>query len=185
MQDEEEDLSRLKQLIRDRAVKVRESGFVLASGRRSNLYVDLRKVTQDPAGINLIGRLVLSRIREVSPESEYVGGLETASIPIATAVSLLSASSSKPLSAFWVRKKPKDHGLENRIEGNLLKGASVVIVDDTVTTGVSSLQAVEAVREAGAKISYAIAVVDRGAETNFKNAGIPFTYLFSEADIAK
>ncbi|MHB8567672.1 MAG: orotate phosphoribosyltransferase [Nitrososphaerales archaeon] len=175
---------KLLSLIKQRAVEVREQGFLLASGIRSNLYVDLRRISQDPMGINLTGRLVLSKIREIAPSARFVGGLETGSIPIATAVSLLSLEAGPPISAFWVRKKQKDHGLENMIEGNLEPGRDAVIVDDTVTTGGSSLQASEAVKHFGARVILAIAVVDRGARGNFESAGIPYFSIFAENDLS-
>ncbi|MHB1908053.1 MAG: orotate phosphoribosyltransferase [Nitrososphaerales archaeon] len=180
--------SRLKtellKLIVARAVEIRETPFTLASGNASNLYVDLRRITQDPLGINLIGKLMLNAIYEFAPESEFVGGLETGSIPISTAVSLLSLDHKK-LGAFWVRKKMKDHGLQNLIEGNLRKGARAVIVDDTITTGGSSLQAIDAVRAFGVNVSCAVGVVDRGASNNFEKAGIPYHYFFTEKELQK
>lgn len=178
-----DELLKLKQLIVSGAIETRKEEFVLASGLRSNLYVDLRRITQDPEGINLIGNLVLSKIREVSPSAEYVGGLETSSIPIATAVSLKSYGTTHSLKAFWVRKKPKNHGLENLIEGNLRKGGKVVIVDDTVTTGGSSLQAAQAVNNFGARIVQAIGIVDRGAKEGFRKAGIPYFAFLTEQDL--
>ena len=177
--------SRLLNLISTRAVEVRKEEFTLASGKRSNLYVDLRRITQDPEGINLIAHLVLGKIKEIAPEARFVGGLETGSIPIATAVTLLSNSETSKLRAFWVRKKQKDHGLENLIEGNLEKGGKAVIVDDTVTTGGSSFRAIEVVKDFGAQVIQAIAIVDRGASSNFRNAGVPYFAFFSEADLAK
>ncbi|MGI0090368.1 MAG: orotate phosphoribosyltransferase [Nitrososphaerales archaeon] len=177
--------TRLLELINLKSVEKREKGFTLASGIMSNLYVDLRKVSLDPEGINLIGSLVLEKIRELAPEVEFIGGLETGSIPILTAVSLLSQNDPKPLRAFWVRKKQKDHGLQNTIEGNLEAGAQVVIVDDTVTTGGSSFQAVSAVNDFGASVAQAIAIVDRGAKSNFERAGIPYFSFFSEKDLSK
>ncbi|MDG6998678.1 MAG: orotate phosphoribosyltransferase [Nitrososphaerota archaeon] len=175
--------SRLKDLIVARAIEFRSTEFILASGQKSNMYVDLRRITQDPEGINLIASLISKEIAKLAPKAISVGGLETGSIPIATAVCLKSFGSQSPLSAFWVRKKQKDHGLQNLIEGNLKPGAKVVIVDDTVTTGGSSLQAVEAVRAFGAEVVLAISVVDRGADYNFKKAGIPYYALFSEGDL--
>ena len=175
---------RLRKLIVSKAVETSEEGFTLASGLRSNLYIDLRKITQDPLGINLIGNLVLNKIEEIAPITDAVGGLETGSIPIATAVSLLSLKRNKPIAAFWVRKRQKDHGTQKKIEGNLLKGSSVVILEDTVTTGGSSLLAVESVREFGAKVVHAVAVVDRGGSQAFLRSGVPFFAFFSEADIA-
>jgi orotate phosphoribosyltransferase len=177
------DLLRLKQLIISRAVETKSEGFVLASGKRSNLYIDLRRITQDPEGINLVGKLVLSKVHELSPDAKFVGGMETGAIPITTAVCLLSQNTPKPLRAFWVRKKQKDHGLQNMIEGNLEKGGSVVILEDTVTTGGSSLQAAAEVKNFGARVVQAIAVVDRGGKLNFERDGIPFFSLLSESDL--
>ena len=173
----------LRRLIIEKAIRKSDVGFILASGRRSNLYIDLRKITQDPQGINLIGRLLLNKIQEIAPESDCVGGLETASIPISTAICMLSFSAKKPLVAFWVRKQEKDHGLRNRIEGNLQRGAKVAIIEDTVTTGGSSLQAIEAVRESEAIVIQALAVVDRGGAESFRKVGVPFIALFTENDL--
>ena len=183
----ESDFERLRSLIASRAVEVRPEGFVLASGIRSSLYIDLRRITQDPEGINLAGRMVLSKIREMFPEARFVGGLETGAIPISTAVTMLSFSADHKgeLSAFWVRKKQKDHGLQNMVEGNLDKGGLAVIVEDTATTGGSSLQAVEEVRRFGAEVLGVIAVVDRGAAKNLEKAGVKFVSLFKEEDLAK
>ena len=167
------------------AIETKETGFTLASGRTSNLYIDLRRLTQDPVGINLIGELILDKIEELAANAEYVGGLETASIPVSTAVSLLSLNRRNRLKAFWVRKQPKDHGLQNKIEGNLARGAHVVILEDTTTTGGSSLKAVEAVREFGAKVVQVIAVVDRGAKEAFQGESIPFFAFFTESDLLR
>ncbi len=174
----------LRNLIASRAIEKRDSGFKLASGKVSSLYIDLRRITQDPVGINLIGRLVLDVIEELAPEAQFVGGLETGSIPISTAVCLLSLNSKKPLQAFWVRKSTKDHGLQNRIEGNLVHGGKAVIVDDTITTGGSSLQAVEAVRDAGANVLLAIGVIDRGAKEKFDKLHVRYQSLYSEVDFS-
>jgi orotate phosphoribosyltransferase len=184
MDSENEERNRLLSLIRERAVEIRKEGFILASGRTSNMYVDLRRITQDPEGINLIGRLVLSRIRELAPRAKCVGGLETGSIPIATAVSLLSLSSGNPpLKAFWVRKKLKDHGMQNLVEGNLEKGSEVVVLDDTVTTGGSTIQAIEAVRQFGSSVVQAISIVDRGGSDAFKKVAIPYYAFFSDEEL--
>jgi orotate phosphoribosyltransferase len=181
----EEKQKRLLELIIRKAVEKRGAGFVLASGIKTSLYVDLRRVTLDPEGINLIGSLVLKKIGEIAPAADCVGGLETGSIPISTALALLSLNERTPLSAFWVRKKQKDHGMQNLIEGNISKKSIVVLVDDVITTGGSTLQAASAVKEFGAKIAYAIGIVDRGAAENFEKAGIPYFAFFSEKDLVK
>ncbi len=177
--------NRLLELIIEKAVEKKAEGFVLASGIKSNLYVYLRKISLDPEGINLVGSLILAKTRELAPEATCIGGLETGSIPISTAVALLSQNDSRPLKAFWVRKKLKDHGMQNMIEGNLEKGAKAVVVDDVITTGGSSFQAATAVKEFGAKVIQAITIVDRGAAENFRKAGIPYFAFFSEKDLAK
>ena len=174
----------LLDLIRIKGVEKKSEGFTLASGKISNLYIDLRRINLDPVGINLVGKITLRKIRELATEATHVGGLETGSIPISTAVTLLS-NGDHPLVGFWVRKQTKDHGLKNLIEGNLTKDSNAVIVDDVVTTGSSSLQAVKAVREFGAKVVQVIAIVDRGAAENFKKEGIPYFAFFEENDIAK
>jgi orotate phosphoribosyltransferase len=178
-------LEELRTLIVNRAVERKAEGFTLASGKISTLYVDLRRLTQDPRGISLIGKLVFDKIVELAPYAEFVGGLETGSIPIATSVCLLSAGTPRPLGAFWVRKSVKDHGLQNRIEGNISKGGKVVIVDDTITTGGSSIQAAQAVRDFGAEVVLAIGIIDRGAKENFQNAKIPYYAFFDEQDISQ
>jgi orotate phosphoribosyltransferase len=182
--DSESHREELKALIVSRAVERKDQGFKLASGKMSTLYIDLRRLTQDPGGINLIGELTLQKIRQLAPNSEFIGGMETASIPISTAVCLLSAKSSQPIGAFWVRKTAKDHGMQNRIEGNIRKGAKVVIVDDTITTGGSSIQAADVVKQYGAEVVLALAVIDRGAGENFRAAQIPYGFIFSEGEVS-
>ena len=173
----------LRKLIVSRCIEIKKEGFTLASGKVSNLYIDMRRLTQDPLGINLIGRLVLDKIYELAPDADCVGGLETGSIPIATSVSLLSLNQKKELKAFWVRKHQKDHGLQNLIEGNLNKGNNAVIIDDTITTGGSSLIAADAVRDFGARVLYAIGIVDRGATENFRKSQLPYFAFYSESDL--
>ena len=174
---------KLLDLILKKAVERRAEGFTLASGIKTNLYIDLRRITLDPEGINLIGSLVLKKIRELAPSADCVGGLETGSIPIATALALLSSRQAKPLEAVWVRKKQKDHGMQNLIEGNISKNSTVVLVDDVITTGASTLQAAGQVRQLGAKIVYAIGIVDRGALENFKKEEIPYFTFYNEKDL--
>lgn len=176
----------LRKLIVSRCVEFRDAGFTLASGKVSNLYIDLRLLTQDPVGIYLIGKMVLEKIYELAPEADCVGGLETGSIPIATSVSLLShLGKGKQLNAFWVRKRIKDHGMQNLIEGNLPKGSTAVVVDDTITTGGSTLQAIRAVKDSASVVTYAIGMIDRGASQNFKNEDVPYYFFFEENDLTK
>jgi len=143
----------LKQLLKDTgAVKTGE--FTLSSGKKSNLYVDCRKVTLHPKGAKLIGKLVLEKIKALKVDA--VGGLTLGADPIIGAVITLS-----DIPGFIVRKKTKEHGTQQRIEGLLEKGWKVAIVEDVATTGASALQAIEAAEAAGAKVVKVISVVDR------------------------
>ncbi len=134
------------------AVKTGE--FVLSSGKKSNFYVDCRKVTLHPQGAKLIGKIILDKIKALKVDA--IGGLTLGADPITSAVVTLS-----DLPGFIVRKKAKEHGTQQKIEGLIGSGWSVVIVEDVATTGASALQAIEAAEAAGAKVVKVIAVVDR------------------------
>ena len=139
-------------LIKTGAVKTGE--FVLSSGKKSNFYVDCRKVTLHPQGAKLIGKIILEKIKGLKVDA--IGGLTLGADPITSAVVTLS-----DIPGFIVRKKAKEHGTQQRIEGLIERGWNVVIVEDVATTGASALQAIEAVEAAGAKVVKVIAVVDR------------------------
>jgi orotate phosphoribosyltransferase len=136
-----------------------------------------------PEGAYLIGLLVTEAL--AGETFDLVGGLEMGAVPIVTAVAAVSHSKGRPLPAFFVRKATKDHGTKSLVEGlprgQTLKGKRVVIVDDVVTTGGSSMKAVDAVRMEGAEVVRVIAIVDReeGAAETFANAGLPFTALIT------
>ncbi len=134
------------------AVKTGE--FVLSSGKKSNFYIDCRKVTLHPQGAKLIGKIVLDKIKGLKVDA--VGGLTLGADPIVGAVITLG-----DIPGFIVRKKEKEHGTKQKIEGHIEKGWSVVIVEDVATTGASALQAIEAVEAIGAKVAKVISVVDR------------------------
>jgi orotate phosphoribosyltransferase len=156
-------ISELRQLLKETgAVKTGE--FTLSSGKKSNFYIDCRKVTLHPRGAKLIGRLVLEKIRGLKVHA--VGGLTLGADPITGAVVTLG-----DIPGFIVRKKEKEHGTRQKIEGIIEPGWNVVIVEDVATTGASALQAIEAVESIGAKVVKVIAVVDReeGAKDALKN----------------
>ncbi|MBV8300654.1 MAG: orotate phosphoribosyltransferase, partial [Candidatus Dormibacteraeota bacterium] len=134
--------------------------FVLTSGRRSDYYVDGKQVTLLGRGVYLVALAVLDRCRELGVSA--VGGLTLGADPIAAAVAALSGAGESPVDAFIVRKEAKSHGTGAAIEGPPLHaGQRVVLVDDTLTTGGTFLQAAAAVRTAGAVVVEAICVVDR------------------------
>lgn len=138
--------------------------FTLSSGKKSDFYVDCRKISLHPEGSRLIGKIILDKIKDIKVDS--IGGLTLGADPITSAVVTLSN-----IPGFIVRKKEKEHGTKQKIEGHIQPGWNVVIVEDVATTGASSLQAIEAVEAAGAKVVKVIPVVDReeGAADTLKN----------------
>jgi len=149
--------------------------FVLSSGRRSNYYIDARRTTMSSAGLDIIGRLGLVTIRELEWRASSIGGLTLGADPVAFAIALASVKSPPALDAFTIRKAPKTHGTRQLIEGCLSAESHVVVVDDVFTTGGSALQAIGAVRAAGATPVGVLAVVDReeGGLEAIRKAGVP------------
>jgi orotate phosphoribosyltransferase len=138
--------------------------FILSSGKKSNYYIDCRKITLHPEGSRLIAKIILEKIKGLKVDA--IGGLTLGADPITSSVVAIS-----DLPGFIVRKKEKEHGTKQKIEGHLQPGWNVVIVEDVSTTGASALQAIEAVEAAGAKVVKVISVVDReeGAAEGLKN----------------
>ena len=138
--------------------------FTLASGKKSTFYIDCRKATLHPQGAKLIGRIILEKIKGLPVDA--IGGLTLGADPITSTVVALSE-----IPGFIVRKKEKEHGTKQKIEGHLQPDWKVVVVEDVATTGGSALQAIEAIEAAGAKVIKVIAVVDReeGAAAALKN----------------
>jgi orotate phosphoribosyltransferase len=146
---------------------VRHGDFVLSSGARSKYYVDCKLTTLDPRGAWLVGEVMHSIISREAAKYETrvdaVGGLTMGADPIALAVGIYSyfAKDCPPLQTFIVRKTPKSHGQAKLIEGNFKPGDSVVVIDDVVTKGDSTIKAIEAVTQAGGKIAFVAVLVDR------------------------
>jgi orotate phosphoribosyltransferase len=165
-------------LVRARGYRWRSEPFELASGELSHDYIDGKRAVGHGDGLRLVAAAALNVIRE---EFDAVGGLTMGADPIAHAIAY-----AKPSDWFSVRKQPKGRGLNRWIEGSELGGNSrVVIVDDVVTTGGSALSAYERVRETGATVVAAIALVDRGeAATNlFGSRGVPYYKLVTYRDL--
>jgi orotate phosphoribosyltransferase len=179
--------ARLFEIIRDRSFGYGD--VTLASGRKSHYYFNLKPTMLDAEGAALLAELTLDAF--AGERVDYVGGLEMGAVPIAGAIAQLSFLRGKPISAFFVRKKPKDHGAKLAIEGlapgETLQGKRVVVVEDVTTTGGSALKAIEAVRDAGAEVVLVLTLVDReeGADETFKAAGLPFRALFRSAEFLK
>ena len=155
----------------------------LASGKEADYYVDLRRVTLDGRAAPLVGQVMLDLTEDLTYDA--VGGLTLGADPVATAMMHAAATRGRRLDAFVVRKEAKAHGLQRRIEGPDVAGRRVVVLEDTSTTGGSALQAVAALREAGAQVVGVAVVVDRstGAAEAIEAAGLPYRYAFGVDDL--
>ncbi len=173
---------RLLELLRTRSFQERE--VTLSSGLKSNFYIDCKQVSLDAEGAALIGDLFHQIIDEVAPKAIAVGGLTMGADPLATATSILSFQLGRPRAAFLVRKEPKGHGTGQWVESTKLpEGAPVVILEDVITTGASTLRAIERARGAGLVVLHAVCLVDRlegGREAVVSET--PLTTLFTRRD---
>ena len=133
--------------------------FKLVSGGVSNFYFNCKPTMLDPEGKELIGRLIFTKIQHL--EIAGIGGLELGSVPISGAVSLISQLEGRPIKEFIVRKEKKDHGMPAKVEGEFVAGDQVVVVDDVITTGGSTIKAIEAVQKLGLKVTKVLVLVDR------------------------
>ena len=172
-------------LLAQRSVK--RGQFTLASGKTSEYYIDARLTTMSPEGLSLIGPLGLSTLESAGWQVDSVGGLTLGADPISYAMSYASASSSRPVRAFTVRKEIKAHGAGKRIEGPFKEGDHVAVIEDVITTGGSALQAIEAIRNAKGIVSGVLALVDReeGGRDAIENAGIRVIALATASELVK
>jgi orotate phosphoribosyltransferase len=175
--------ARLAALLAERSA--RRGDFVLASGRRSTLYIDARLTTMHPDGLALVGPAGLSAIEGAGWRPDAVGGLTLGADPVAYAIAYASALAGRPLRAFTVRKEAKQHGTGRLIEGPYQPGDRVVVVEDVITTGGSALRAAEAVRAAGGTVVGVLAVVDReeGGREAIEEAGYPVLALARASEV--
>jgi orotate phosphoribosyltransferase len=164
-----------------RAMAVVRGDFILSSGQHADWYIDLRRVLLDGRVAPLAGRVMLDLTRDL--DYEAVGGLTLGADPVATAMMHAAAAGGTPIDAFVVRKADKQHGLQRRIEGPDVAGRRVLAVEDTSTTGASSLTAVDALREAGAEVVGVAVVVDRGARARVTERGLEFRAAFTLSDL--
>lgn len=160
------------------------NGFTLASGKKSDVYIDVRKAALSAEGMELIGFAFYNELKREPIDG--IGGLTFGADPIAISTALMSTMNGKLLDAFVIRKEPKKHGTEQWIEGNLKKGADVCIVDDVVTTGESTITAIERARAAGFNVRKVMALVDRqegGRENIEAKTKMKLVSLFTKADL--
>jgi len=179
--DPDQRRARLLALLRERALKFGD--FTLASGRKSTFYLDGRLVTLHHEGSYLTARVILDVVRRETIRAEAIGGLTLGADPIAAAVAAVSHIEGPPLSAFIVRKEAKGHGTGRKVEGGLAAGQRVIVVDDVVTTAGSTLLAIRAVEEIGAKVEAVICLIDREEGGAAALAGYRFYPLFALAEV--
>lgn len=167
---------------------IKTGHFILASGKESDLYCDCRVTTLDARGANLIGKVGWQMVRDEIlprfPEATAIGGMTMGADPISLAVGMYSAEE-RPLNVFTVRKEAKDHGRGKRIEGNFSEGQQVIVVDDVITTGGSTLKAIDAIEAEGGKVVAAFVLVDReeGGREAIESRGVPVFSLFTRKSI--
>ena len=165
--------------------------FALSSGGRSSFYIDCRLTTLDPEGACLVGRVMNAMIqREIETTGlpvKAVGGLTMGADPVGLAIGMTSWLESSPrlLQVFSVRKAPKAHGQTKLIEGNFAPGDTVVVLDDVVTRGDSTLKAIEAVEQAGGKVAFVAVLVDReeGGSEKIRGLGHKILAAFRRVEL--
>jgi orotate phosphoribosyltransferase len=177
------DHNRLVAILAERSARTGE--FTLASGARSNLYIDARMTTMSPDGLALIGPLALMTISEAGWKPDSVGGLTLGADPISYAIAYASAQTGSPVRAFTVRKEAKVHGTGKLIEGPFNPSDKVVVVEDVITTGGSALKAIDAIANAGASVLGVVSLVDReeGGRERIESAGYTVRSLVRASDI--
>jgi orotate phosphoribosyltransferase len=177
------ELDRLRDLLLERSV-IRGS-FVLASGHRSSFYVDARRTTMSAEGLALVGELGVDRMGRRGWEPRAVGGLTLGADPIAYAIALAARQRGFAVDAFAVRKQSKSHGTGRRIEGCFEAGMTVVIVEDVITTGTSTQEAIAVVESSGGRVLGVLAVVDRqeGGRRTLEDAGYRVEALVTATDL--
>src|SRR5436190_6766417 len=179
----------LSDLLRNKSVF--HGDFTLSSGAKSNYYLDCRLTTLDARGAWLVGQAMHSLIRKEqaarNARIDAVGGLTMGADPIGLAVGMFShwVNDAPPLQVFSVRKAPKGHGQTRLIEGNFRKGDTVVVLDDVITSGDSTIAAINAVAKEGGTVAFVAVLVDRqeGGRKKIEAMGHPVIALFTKKDL--
>jgi orotate phosphoribosyltransferase len=176
---------RLLKLLKE--LSYEEGDFVLASGKKSTFYIDCKETTLNADGMYLVGHLMYQRVLKMSREIEAVGGVSIGGDPLVCSTVLVSYALRSPIPGFFIRKEPKGHGKNLWIEGakNLKPGMNVAILEDVVTTGGSTLKAIDVVQKAGFNVAGVIALLDRleGGREAIEAKGVEFVSLFTLNDV--
>ena len=180
---------RTRLLDRLRSDAWRRGTFLLASGRESDFFIDCKQVVLTAEGHHLVGSVMFAALDDAGLLSriDAVAGVALGGCPIASAVSLTSFTRGHSLDALYVRKAAKDHGTARRVEGRVPAGASlrVALLEDVLTTGGSSRDAVEALRAEGHVVTCVVVLVDRseGGRAALEASGLQVIPIFSRAEI--
>ncbi len=167
---------KLVQHIKKHSYEYRKEPFKLSSGKLSHHYFDLKKIAYSPEGQYLIGNIIYGKIQELGLNPDAIGGLTMGADPVTSSVVHTSYLKGNPIEGMAIRKERKGHGLMRQIEGKYKEGDRVIIVDDVVTTGGSTIQAIDTAREHKLNILAAIVLLDRGENNgveNIESKGIP------------
>src|SRR4051812_31661326 len=174
---------RLIALLRERSFEKKR--VILASGRESDFFIDCKQTILTAEGHALVGELMFDALAEL-PTCRAVAGVELGGCPLASAVSLTSYQRGRPLAALYVRKEQKDHGSKRLVEGDraIEPGMPVVVLEDVITTGGSTLKAVDKLAQAGVKVVGVVALVDRleGGADAIRASGLPLVSITSRRD---
>lgn len=175
--------TRLRYLLIERSLKTGD--FTLSSGARSSYYIDARRTTMSAEGQSLTGRVCHDVLRDTGWSFTHVGGLTLGADPVAYAIAHRSWEEGEPTDAFTVRKAAKEHGTGERIEGGLPAGARVVVIEDSMTSGKSALEAVRAVEAHGATVAGVLTLVDRqeGGRERMEAAGYALAAVFTADEL--
>ncbi len=178
--DEKTIREELLKIVKEKAFQ--KGDYTLSSGKKSSYYFDGKQVTLHPQGILLLGKTILAMLQGVTAEA--IGGPTLGADPIATAVSLLSSQTGRPLKAFIVRKEEKKHGTQKRIEGpKLEKGERVVVVEDVITSGKSVMEAISEIEKLGCRVVKVICLVDREEGADQLLSPYNFSPIFTKTEL--
>ena len=175
--------ARLIELLRERSFERKK--VILASGKESDFFIDCKQTILTAEGHALVGELMFEALARL-PACEAVAGVELGGCPLASAVSLVSFQKGRPLPALYVRKEQKDHGSKRLVEGDraIAPGMPAVVLEDVITTGGSTLKAVDKLGQAGVKVVGVVALVDRleGGGEAIRAAGLPLVSIATRKD---
>jgi orotate phosphoribosyltransferase len=169
---------RLRQLFLERAVLFGD--FTLASGKKSKYYINSKRVLFHSEAITLLGELLFDATKDL--QFQAIGGPEVGAIPMAAAALVAYHRAGRHVEGFFVRKQAKGHGSKELVEGRVNTGDAVVVIDDVLTTGGSVVQAIDAVKAAGATVARVVCVCDRLQGAREALAGYDFRPLFTIRD---